>query len=245
VQSSDSREDHRLRTLSAVVAVLGFAVAGGCSAPADGDLGVPPSTTAPGSGSDADGPDEGSGATSPPPTPAPDTSSPAPGDDGDVPDPELCHEVPGWASTRQTAPDDCVPGSTEREPPPPVTEADLGDGDVQITLRWESAADLDLYVTEPDGTEISFVAPGPTATGGTLDLDANVGCVPEGSVENVSWPAGEMPLGGYRIEVHGYEVEACGSGDYTLTVQLEGQLVLDESGTVGEGDHDAYEFVAA
>lgn len=228
-----------------MVAALGLAVAGACSAPADRDLGAPPTTT--GSDdrdSDVDRPDGGSDTSAPPLDGGPDTSATTPDGGRDAPGDEVCRDAPGWAATRQTAPDDCVPGPRDPEPSP-VTEAELGDGDVQITLRWDSPADLDLHVTEPDGTEISFASPGPTATGGQLDIDANVECAPEGSVENVFWPTGEMPLGGYRIEVHGYEVAACGSGDYTLTVTLEGQLVLDESGTVDEGDHDEYEFVAA
>ena len=33
-------------------------------------------------------------------------------------------------------------------------------------------------------------------------------------MENVFWPEGEMPLGGYRVVVTGYQVDGLGSGDY-------------------------------
>ena len=128
--------------------------------------------------------------------------------------------------------------------PGPTPEPELGTGDVQVTLRWSSSADVDLHVFEPDGTEIWFSDPGPTATGGQLDVDSNVGCEQEASVENVFWPDGQMPLGGYRVVVTGYQVDGCGSGDYTLTANVKGETVLDESGTVGQDENDEFAFEA-
>ena len=115
---------------------------------------------------------------------------------------------------------------------------------MQVTLRWSSSADVDLHVFEPDGTEIWFSDPGPTATGGQLDVDSNVGCEQEASVENVFWPDGQMPLGGYRVVVTGYQVDGCGSGDYTLTANVKGEVVLDEAGTVGQDENDEFAFEA-
>ena len=155
---------------------------------------------------------------------------------------EACEgETPIWAfgplGKAQEPPDDCVEPTPEPEP-------ELGTGDVQITLRWESSADLDLHVVEPDGTEIWFMEKGPTATGGQLDVDSNIGCEQEASVENVFWPPGDMPLGSYRVEVVGFQVEGCGGGDYTLTAEVEGESVLDEAGTVGEDEVDSFDFEA-
>jgi hypothetical protein len=140
-------------------------------------------------------------------------------------------------SGAQTPSEDCVPPETRPEP-------ELGTGDVQITLRWESSADLDLHVTEPDGTEIWYADKGPTATGGRLDVDSNVACDEDGSVENVFWPTGQMPQGGYTVEVDGFSVQGCGSGQYTVTAQVEGREVLNETGSVGEDETDTYEFDA-
>jgi hypothetical protein len=126
----------------------------------------------------------------------------------------------------------------------PTPEPVLGTGDVQVTLRWESNADVDLHVFEPDGTEIYFASPGPTSTGGQLDVDSNVGCAQEASVENAYWPTGEAPDGEYRIDVVGYQVDGCGSGAYTVTATVMGEEVLVESGEVGEDEVDTYEFSA-
>ena len=126
----------------------------------------------------------------------------------------------------------------------PTPEPVLGTGDVQVTLRWESNADVDLHVFEPDGSEIYFAEPGPTSTGGQLDVDSNVGCEQEASVENAFWPTGGAPTGDYRIEVVGYQVDGCGSGAYTVTATVRGEEVLSETGEVGEDETDSYDFSA-
>ena len=121
---------------------------------------------------------------------------------------------------------------------------DLGGGDMQITLTWTSSADLDLHVTEPDGNEIYFANRGPSGAGGELDVDSNVGCDPQGSVENVFWSS-PPPAGEYTIGVTGYSVgEAagadCGGGDYELTIRVEGQEDRVETGTVGDDETDTF-----
>jgi hypothetical protein len=125
-----------------------------------------------------------------------------------------------------------------------VTELDTGTGDVQLTLEWESNADLDLAVTEPDGTTIYFGATGPTATGGALDVDSNINCDNDGGVENIFWPTGDAPSGTYTVTVTGYQLVAddgssCGSGDYTLTMTVAGDETV-ETGTVAEDEEKSY-----
>ncbi|PRY02284.1 DUF6777 domain-containing protein [Allonocardiopsis opalescens] len=119
---------------------------------------------------------------------------------------------------------------------------ELGTGDVQVTLQWGSSADLDLHVFEPDGTEIYFGDRGPTSTGGQLDVDSNVGCNANGSVENVYWPAGQAPAGDYTVEVDGFSVDGCGGGDYTLIIRVAGRDDIIETGSVGEDETDTYDF---
>jgi len=222
-----------MRTRVAVLATILLA-ATACSSSSDDPLSSATTTTAaqehpgttgddPGSGG---GDDEGTGSGG--------------GDDG-------CVDPPVWALKAQQPSDECETPPTTEEPQPqpePQPEPELGTGDVQITLRWTSSADLDLHVFEPDGSQIFFGDPGPTATGGRLDVDSNVGCEQEASVENVYWPEGDMPLGGYRIEVRGYEVDGCGSGEYTVSATVKGRLVVDETDTVAQDEHDEYTFVA-
>ena len=128
-----------------------------------------------------------------------------------------------------------------------ASKRDTGTGDVQITLEWESAADLDLAVVEPDGTEIYFSNTGPTSTGGELDVDSNVSCEDDdgvpGAVENIFWPTGDAPSGEYTVNVTGYTVDTpeCGSGAYTLTITVGGEEQPHE-GTVADEEVDSYDF---
>ena len=128
-----------------------------------------------------------------------------------------------------------------------VSKTDTGTGDVKVTLEWESDADVDLGVTEPDGSVIYFQDRGPTASGGQLDVDSNVGCENTGSVENVFWPPGEAPSGSYEVTVTGYlftnvDGSSCGSGDYTLTIVVAGQDAVVETGSVAENEVDTFNF---
>ncbi|MBN1964903.1 MAG: hypothetical protein JW910_09665 [Anaerolineae bacterium] len=107
----------------------------------------------------------------------------------------------------------------------------LGTGDVQVTLTWDSAADLDLYVTEPSGETIYFGNPA-SATGGQLDRDSNFPCGSNpGSVENIFWPTGQAPSGTYTVQVNLYSLCGAYSANWTLVVRVDGQVVLQRTGT--------------
>jgi hypothetical protein len=190
------------------------------------------STTAAGSddGDSSDSADTpGTTSTTAPSTP---TTRPA----GEARPGDVCGE--GGAPNANVAP---LQGRTQDAPPECI---ELGTGDVQVTLRWASSADIDLHVTEPDGTEIWYGDKGPTSTGGQLDVDSNVGCEQEASVENVFWPVGQAPSGTYTVEVNGYQVDGCGSGQYTVTAKVRGEQVLLERGEVGEDETDTYHIEA-
>jgi tRNA (guanosine-2'-O-)-methyltransferase len=98
-------------------------------------------------------------------------------------------------------------------------------GPVQVTLAWDTGADLDLYVTEPTEFLISYLdttSPG----GGSLDRDARGACIPGGqSVENVRW-TGDPPRGRYRIEIQ-YWGECGGAGPTPaqLSVSVGGRVI--------------------
>jgi hypothetical protein len=123
-----------------------------------------------------------------------------------------------------------------------TTTIELGTGDVQVTLQWNSPADLDLAVTDPTGETIDFGNTGPTATGGQLDVDSNVGCEDTGSVENVFWPPGQAPVGAYTATVTGFST-SCGSGAFTLTVRIAGQDDQVFQGDVSDGGSQSFDFV--
>jgi len=104
-------------------------------------------------------------------------------------------------------------------------EPALGTGDVQATLRWDTSADLDLHVIDPLGEEIYFRYTF-SQSGGTLDVDANGGCDNDTPVENVFWPTGGAPYGGYQVFVVLYQdCGYTGANAYTLTILVDGQTL--------------------
>lgn len=140
-----------------------------------------------------------------------------------------------------------VPGGAE---PTAVAETMTVDGtviqtgNVQVTLQWDGPVDLDLYVADPDGDEVSYLNTS-VASGGELDVDARAGCsqTPE-TVENIIW-RGTPPRGAYTIRVDYYE--ACDEGPvpYTATLRRAGQVVETWTGTLTYGNTDTHSFSVA
>lgn len=111
------------------------------------------------------------------------------------------------------------------------------DGQLVISLVWDTMSDLDLHVVEPDGVEIwarkinSWMPPppgqlpDPTAwkSGGILDFDSNSQCVIDGRrMENVYWQQ-TPPSGHYLARVDTYSL--CGEieANWSVVVKLRGQ----------------------
>lgn len=114
----------------------------------------------------------------------------------------------------------------------------LGTGDVQVTLRWTGAADLDLHVIDPDGSEIWYGSP-TAASGGALDVDANAACQEQQArpVENVFWPDGAAPHGEYRVTVDFYQdCDGSGVADYEVTIKVDRSVLDVISGRVTYAD---------
>jgi hypothetical protein len=123
-------------------------------------------------------------------------------------------------------------------PPGGGTEPELGTGDVQVTLRWGSAADLDLAVTDPTGSTVDFETR-TSATGGSLDVDSNAACdgTTSSGVENVFWPEGQAPDGVYTATVTHYD--SCGAGgpqSFELTFRIAGSAVALQPASIERGD---------
>ena len=75
-------------------------------------------------------------------------------------------------------------------------------GQIQITLAWNTGADVDLYVTDPYGETISYQRR-QSSSGGILDHDARGACVAGGdTIENVYWSTPQPPRGTYQVELH-------------------------------------------
>ena len=94
-------------------------------------------------------------------------------------------------------------------------------GSIQITLGWNTPADIDLYVTDPQGQTVSY-SNTQLASGGHLDHDARGNCrqgEANPTIENVFWDTQTPPHGQYQIEVH-YWGECGGAGPTVATVSI-------------------------
>jgi uncharacterized protein YfaP (DUF2135 family) len=106
----------------------------------------------------------------------------------------------------------------------------VNEGEVRVTLSWARQSDLDLHVIEPNGTEIFYGNRGPTATGGTLDID--VLCDRVGGVENIRWGVGTHPEPGiYTVFVDQFNECGQGPSGWQLEAYIDGRRVLASSGT--------------
>jgi hypothetical protein len=101
------------------------------------------------------------------------------------------------------------------------SEQSLGTGDIQVTLKWSTADDLDLAVTDPSGAQVWYQNPR-VASSGELDVDANAGCQADTAVpiENVFWPETQAPTGDYTIAVNLYQRCSGTSGAVPFTITL-------------------------
>lgn len=118
----------------------------------------------------------------------------------------------------------------------------VGSGDIQVNVSWDSVVDLDLHVFSPTEEHV-FFGESTVESGGTLDLDSNVGCpLDEAQNENIVWPTGAAIDGEYRIQVNLFGSDCdVPLTHYRVTVLralqvvevVEGTLTTDE---VGQND---------
>jgi hypothetical protein len=99
----------------------------------------------------------------------------------------------------------------------------VGTGDVQISVAWTGASDVDLHVFDPSGEEI-FYGNKTAASGGTLDLDSNPACdIDNKNNENVVFAAGLAPAGVYRVVVNYFDDCGVAKSEWVVTVQRKDQ----------------------
>ncbi len=102
-------------------------------------------------------------------------------------------------------------------------------GNIQITLAWQGGADIDLYVTDPQNTTISYQSPR-APSGGHLDHDGRGACRPNdagNTVENVYWDSAQPPSGTYQVALHYYgECNSnAGPTQTTVSISVGGQVI--------------------
>ncbi len=113
----------------------------------------------------------------------------------------------------------------------------VGTGDVQVTLSWDTDADVDLHVVDPSGEEV-YWANRNSASGGELDLDSNAGCSTDDvRNENITWPVGTAPRGSYVVRVDYWSSCGVAETDYTVLVNNGGDVQIFSGTFTGGGDN--------
>lgn len=135
---------------------------------------------------------------------------------------------------------------TAGETPP---AAPAPQGELVVTLAWDTESDLDLHVVDPMGDEIYHGDPssapsrsagqGALADAGSyghLDVDSNAGCVIDGlRREDVVWP-GAPPTGPYLVRVD--TPSLCGQpiANYAVRAVLRGSVISQANGVALDPD---------
>lgn len=139
-------------------------------------------------------------------------------------------------------PEASVPLSVEAPPPP--------DGALVVSLFWDTEADLDLHVVDPNGVEIwkrninsweppppgEPVDPNAWKTGAVLDFDSNAQCVIDSRRrENVIWKE-SAPPGKYSVRVDAFSL--CGqlAARWAVEVYRSGERTSAAQGLSTEVD---------
>ncbi|MGG7567327.1 hypothetical protein ACQ5SO_14345 [Rhodovulum sp. DZ06] len=146
--------------------------------------------------------------------------------------PEICTPVPRQELLPHTPPT----RGDRAEAPGPRDEFDRrldeagvdpeDDSKLKITLTWDTASDLDLWVTCPNGEDIGFKAR-PNSCGGELTVDRNstVANVVERPVEHVMFH-GEPQQGRYKVKVENYNKRAPGDDLFRVRISKGAQAEM-------------------
>jgi hypothetical protein len=107
----------------------------------------------------------------------------------------------------------------------------VGTGVVQVSVTWNTNADVDLYVVDPTGAEI-YYGNDTAASGGFLDLDSNAACSGDNiRNENITWSE-SAPSGTYTVRVNLWDDCDAPVTAYVVTVRRRNQPPLTFSGTL-------------
>jgi hypothetical protein len=93
-----------------------------------------------------------------------------------------------------------------------------GSRTIEVTLNWDSSADIDLYVQDPMGEWIWYKHK-KSQSDGMLVADDRNGFGPE----TVAWNDNQYPTGNYKVYVKHY---GGGIANYSVTVQVCGKTRL-------------------
>jgi uncharacterized protein YfaP (DUF2135 family) len=129
-----------------------------------------------------------------------------------------------------------------------VTALGIPQGQLVVSLTWDTEADLDLHVVDPTGAEIfnrninSYVKPPPGQdagdpnSGGVLDFDSNANCVIDGlRQEDVVWSE-TPPTGHYVARVDTFSLCGAVSAHWTVRAFRSSTQIAEASGSSFDSD---------
>lgn len=118
------------------------------------------------------------------------------------------------------------------EAPDRAVNLNLPTGDIEVTLTWDTNADLQLLVRDPFGDSVYDDAES-VRSGGLLTATGNRNCTPTLTpppVYHIYWPQGTKDIGAYEVEIW-YQSE-CGDTtpvNYNLYIVVGGELIFTET----------------
>jgi uncharacterized protein YfaP (DUF2135 family) len=115
--------------------------------------------------------------------------------------------------------------------PVSLLNLNLPTGDIEITLTWDTNADLQLLVRDPSGNSVYDDTPR-VPSGGQLTATGNINCsVSENlPVSYIYWPDGFLRIGSYEVEIW-FQSECNDTRPVTaeLFVVVEGELIFTDT----------------
>ena len=115
----------------------------------------------------------------------------------------------------------------------------VASGDIEVTLSWDSDADLDLHVADPTGAEV-FYGSTVVDSGGVLDLEAGYPC--GGDIvrnEHIAWAQGSPPPGIYEVRVSHYLSCDAPETNYVVSIYNHGRRTTFSGTFTGPGGDSA------
>jgi hypothetical protein len=147
---------------------------------------------------------------------------------------QLSFAVEG-AATTETPPLASTPTNVNNTPLlyTPPTQFTTRSG-MEVSLTWNSTADMNLQVRDPNGENLYFNSRN-TSTGGQFGFDVNGLCnnLDSNGTERATWPAGGVPTGSYEIMV--FYRQGCQNQDpvtFSIGLVVDGQQLNSITGTL-------------
>lgn len=114
-----------------------------------------------------------------------------------------------------------------------VEMVEAGTGKLQVSLSWEKAQDVDLYLVEPGG-EVIYYGNSYSENGGELDVDSNAGCsIDNINNENITYgDTAVVAAGQYIVRVNLWsECNVTAKNNYVVSARVNGNLVATSINT--------------